>query len=63
MSRSPRKRGTRFNASLEREHPGLKIVGWYHTHPGFGVEFSEMDLFIQRIFLPGLRIWRWSRFR
>ena len=35
MSRSPRKRGTRFHASLERDHPGLKIVGWYHTHPGF----------------------------
>jgi hypothetical protein len=28
-------------------------VGWYHTHPGFGVEFSEMDLFIQRNFFSG----------
>ncbi len=42
-----------IHASLEREHPGLKIVGWYHTHPGFGVEFSEMDLFIQRNFFAG----------
>ena len=39
--------------SLEADHPKLKIVGWYHTHPGFGVEFSEMDLFIQRNFFAG----------
>jgi len=38
---------------LERDHPKLKIVGWYHTHPGFGVEFSEMDMFIQRNFFSG----------
>jgi proteasome lid subunit RPN8/RPN11 len=35
---------------LEKDHPKLRIVGWYHSHPGFGVEFSEMDLFIQRNF-------------
>jgi proteasome lid subunit RPN8/RPN11 len=39
--------------TLERDFPKLKIVGWYHTHPGFGVEFSEMDLFIQRNFFSG----------
>jgi proteasome lid subunit RPN8/RPN11 len=38
---------------LEHDHPKLRIVGWYHTHPGFGVEFSEMDLFIQRNFFGG----------
>lgn len=42
-----------IHKSLEQDHPKLKIVGWYHTHPGFGVEFSEMDLFIQRNFFPG----------
>jgi hypothetical protein len=31
----------------------MQIVGWYHSHPGFGVEFSEMDLFIHRNFFPG----------
>jgi proteasome lid subunit RPN8/RPN11 len=41
------------HGALERDHPGLLIVGWYHTHPGFGVEFSEMDVFIQRNFFPG----------
>jgi proteasome lid subunit RPN8/RPN11 len=42
-----------IHRSLERDFPDLRIVGWYHTHPGFGVEFSEMDLFIQRNFFPG----------
>jgi proteasome lid subunit RPN8/RPN11 len=36
----------------ERDFPNLDIVGWYHTHPGFGVEFSDMDRFIQRNFFP-----------
>jgi proteasome lid subunit RPN8/RPN11 len=42
-----------IHRTLEHEYPELRIVGWYHTHPGFGVEFSEMDLFIQRNFFPG----------
>lgn len=39
-----------IHKTLELDYPKLRIVGWYHTHPGFGVEFSEMDLFIQRNF-------------
>ena len=37
---------------LEREknYPGLKIVGWFHTHPGFGIFLSSYDLFIQKSF-------------
>ncbi len=33
----------------------LQIVGWYHTHPGFGVFFSHHDSFIQQNFFsqPG----------
>lgn len=42
-----------IHQTLERDYPNLKIVGWYHTHPGFGVEFSEMDLFIQQNFFSG----------
>lgn len=42
-----------IHSTLERDHPKLRIVGWYHTHPGFGVEFSEMDVFIQRNFFSG----------
>ncbi|MBF0543105.1 MAG: Mov34/MPN/PAD-1 family protein [Candidatus Riflebacteria bacterium] len=29
---------------------GGKIVGWYHTHPGFGIFLSDMDKFIQEYF-------------
>ena len=38
------------NATLEAEHPELKICGWFHTHPDFGVFLSEPDLFIHRSF-------------
>lgn len=37
----------------DRDYPKLDIVGWYHTHPGFGVEFSDMDKFIQQNFFAG----------
>ena len=30
--------------------PDLDIVGWYHTHPDFGVFLSSHDLFIHRNF-------------
>lgn len=36
--------------TMDREHPNGKIVGWYHTHPGFGVFLSGMDHFIQNHF-------------
>jgi proteasome lid subunit RPN8/RPN11 len=41
-----------INDELEKNHPGKKILGWYHTHPGFGIFLSEMDLFIQNNFFP-----------
>lgn len=31
---------------LERDFPHLRILGWYHTHPGFGIFLSKMDRFI-----------------
>jgi proteasome lid subunit RPN8/RPN11 len=34
----------------DRLHPELDIVGWYHTHPDFGVFLSGHDLFIHRHF-------------
>ena len=42
-----------IHQAMERDYPQLKIVGWYHSHPGFGVEFSEMDVFIQKNFFSG----------
>src|SRR5262245_22698628 len=34
----------------ERLFPDLDIVGWYHTHPDFGVFLSSHDEFIHRNF-------------
>ena len=31
--------------------PDVQMVGWYHTHPGWGVFLSGMDLFICEHFL------------
>jgi proteasome lid subunit RPN8/RPN11 len=30
--------------------PGKRVVGWYHTHPGFGVFLSDRDQFIHTSF-------------
>jgi hypothetical protein len=35
---------------MDEHHPGKKIVGWYHSHPDFGVFLSDMDMFIHRHF-------------
>jgi proteasome lid subunit RPN8/RPN11 len=35
---------------MDQRYPDLRIVGWYHTHPGFGVFLSGMDLFIHENF-------------
>ncbi len=34
----------------EQDYPKAQIVGWFHTHPGFGVFLSGMDTFIQENF-------------
>ncbi len=39
-----------INRIKDDEHPDKRIVGWYHTHPGFGLFLSEYDLFIHRSF-------------
>ncbi len=42
-----------INAEMDRLHSGpegRRIVGWYHTHPDFGVFLSDMDLFIHQNF-------------
>jgi proteasome lid subunit RPN8/RPN11 len=36
-----------INPIKDRDYPKDRIVGWYHTHPGFGVFLSGMDVFIQ----------------
>ncbi|HYG75186.1 MAG TPA: Mov34/MPN/PAD-1 family protein [Planctomycetota bacterium] len=39
-----------INSIKDKEYPKQRIVGWYHTHPGFGVFLSGMDMFIQENF-------------
>lgn len=45
---------SRIHEQIDQKYPKRRIVGWYHSHPGFGVEFSEMDLFIQRNFFSNV---------
>jgi proteasome lid subunit RPN8/RPN11 len=37
-------------AILDSAFPEQRILGWYHTHPGFGIFLSGMDLFIHENF-------------
>ena len=37
---------------MEDKYPDLKMVGWFHTHPGFGIFLSEDDYFIHKNFFP-----------
>lgn len=43
---------TKIHEALEERYRRLRIVGWYHSHPGFGVTFSDMDAFIHQNFFP-----------
>jgi proteasome lid subunit RPN8/RPN11 len=38
------------HARIESEYPGKDIVGWYHSHPGFGIFLSGYDRFIHENF-------------
>jgi len=35
---------------MEKRFPEKRIVGWYHSHPRYGVFLSEKDLFIHKNF-------------
>jgi proteasome lid subunit RPN8/RPN11 len=39
-----------LHRQAEQRFPGQQIVGWHHTHPGFGIFLSAHDLFIHRHF-------------
>ena len=41
-----------LNDTLWERYPNESavMVGWYHTHPGFGIFLSAYDMFIQRNF-------------
>jgi proteasome lid subunit RPN8/RPN11 len=35
---------------MDKRFEDKRILGWYHTHPGFGIFLSEMDMFIHENF-------------
>ncbi|MBM4446198.1 MAG: hypothetical protein FJ023_02435 [Chloroflexi bacterium] len=35
--------------SAQRNYPNQKVVGWYHTHPGFGAFMSDDDVNSHRV--------------
>lgn len=39
-----------FHEEIDKETGYTNIVGWYHSHPGFGVFYSSHDSFIQQNF-------------
>ena len=39
-----------IQSEMEQRYPDKKILGWYHTHPGFGIFLSDMDVFIHENF-------------
>ncbi len=43
----------------DKDHPNARIVGWYHSHPGFGVFLSDHDTFIHKNFFSSPRQVAW----
>ena len=43
----------KINAEMDSKYQNLRIVGWYHTHPSFGIFLSDRDRFIQEHFFNG----------
>jgi len=41
-----------IHGEMDRRFKDELIVGWYHTHGGFGVFLSEMDTFVHDNFFP-----------
>lgn len=39
-----------IHKEMDREHQDKRVVGWYHTHPGFGIFLSDRDQFIHKSF-------------
>jgi len=41
---------THIQKEMDERYEDKKIIGWYHTHPGFGIFLSDMDEFIHEQF-------------
>ena len=42
-----------INREMDTKFQDQRIVGWYHSHPNFGIFLSDRDLFIQQNFFSG----------
>jgi proteasome lid subunit RPN8/RPN11 len=42
-----------INKEMDTKFQDQRIVGWYHSHPNFGIFLSDRDLFIQQNFFSG----------
>ncbi len=42
-----------INEVMDSKYSHLRIVGWYHSHPDFGIFLSDRDMFIQEHFFYG----------
>jgi proteasome lid subunit RPN8/RPN11 len=43
----------KINSEMDTKFSKLSIVGWYHTHPDFGIFLSDRDRFIHEHFFSG----------
>jgi len=42
-----------INKEMDSKFADSRIIGWYHSHPDFGIFLSERDAFIQEHFFSG----------
>ncbi|QDV49796.1 Mov34/MPN/PAD-1 family protein [Gimesia fumaroli] len=44
---------SQINSEMDSKYSDLRIIGWYHSHPDFGIFLSDRDVFIQENFFSG----------
>ncbi len=42
-----------INEEMDSKYDDQRIIGWYHSHPDFGIFLSDRDMFIQEHFFNG----------
>lgn len=44
---------SQINQEMDTKYSDLRIIGWYHSHPDFGIFLSDRDVFIHENFFSG----------
>lgn len=44
---------SQINSEMDSKYSDLRIIGWYHSHPDFGIFLSDRDVFIHENFFSG----------